>query len=66
MPRVSLTLPALASCKEMLFELSGNDKRPILTQVLDGADLPANRAYSSSGDTIWLCDKAALPENFRG
>jgi 6-phosphogluconolactonase/glucosamine-6-phosphate isomerase/deaminase len=65
-PRVSLTLPALASCKEMLFELSGPDKRPILTQVLAGDDLPANRASSASGETVWLCDKAALPENFRG
>jgi 6-phosphogluconolactonase len=64
-PRVTLTLPALGSCREMLFEASGSDKRAILTRVLDGEDLPANRAYSS-GETIWLVDKAALPENFRG
>jgi 6-phosphogluconolactonase len=63
-PRVSLTLPALNSCREMLFELSGSDKRAILTRVLDGEDLPANRAHSA-GETIWLVDKAALPENFR-
>jgi len=63
-PRVTLTLPALGSCREMLFEVSGSDKRAILTRVLDGEDLPANRAHST-GDTIWLVDKAALPENFR-
>ncbi len=64
-PRVSLTLPALASCREMLFELSGLDKRAILTRVLAGENLPANRAHSDH-ETIWLVDKAALPENFRG
>jgi 6-phosphogluconolactonase len=64
-PRISLTLPALGSCREMLFELSGPDKRAILTRVFDGENLPANRAHST-GETIWLVDKAALPENFRG
>ena len=64
-PRVTLTLPALGSCREMLFEVSGPDKRAILTRVLDGEDLPANRVHST-GETIWLVDKAALPENFRG
>jgi 6-phosphogluconolactonase len=64
-PRISLTLPALNSCREMLFEVSGPDKRAILTRVLAGENLPANRAHSS-GETIWLMDKAALPENFRG
>jgi 6-phosphogluconolactonase len=63
--RVSLTLPALNSCREMLFELSGADKRAILTRVLAGENLPANRARSN-GETIWLADRAALPENFRG
>src|SRR6266446_4930007 len=64
-PRVTLTLPALGSCREMLFEVSGSDKRTILTRVLDREDLPANRAHST-GETIWLVDRAALPENFRG
>lgn len=64
-PRVTLTLPALASCREMLFEVSGPDKRAILTRVIDGENLPAARAHSI-GETIWLVDAAALPENFRG
>jgi 6-phosphogluconolactonase len=64
-PRVSLTLPALGSCREMLFEVGGADKRPILTRVLAGEDLPANRVHSI-GQTTWLADTAALPENFRG
>src|ERR1700754_1814726 len=64
-PRVTLTLPVLASCHEMLFEAAGADKRPILTRVFEGEDLPANRA-SSMAASIWLVDRAALPENFRG
>ena len=64
-PRVTLTLPALGSCREMLFEVSGSEKRAILARVLDGENLPASRACSI-GETIWLVDEAAMPENFRG
>jgi 6-phosphogluconolactonase len=64
-PRVSLTLPALASCREMLFEVSGASKRTILTLVLSGENLPASRARSN-GETVFLVDAAALPEDFRG
>jgi 6-phosphogluconolactonase len=64
-PRVTLAPPALNSCREMLFEVSGAEKRAILTRVLDNENLPANRVHSTGG-TIWLVDKAALPENFRG
>jgi 6-phosphogluconolactonase len=63
-PRVTLTLPALASCREMLFEVAGAEKRAILMRVLGDENLPANRARSV-GETVWLIDKAALPENFR-
>jgi 6-phosphogluconolactonase len=63
-PRVTLTLPTLGCCREMLFEASGSGKRAILTRLLGGENLPANRAHSI-GETIWLVDVAALPENFR-
>jgi len=62
-PRVSLTLPALASCREMLFEVAGAGKRAILTRVLSGENLPAARARSN-GETVFLVDAAALPEGF--
>jgi 6-phosphogluconolactonase len=58
-PRVTLTLPVLASCREMLFEVAGSDKRAIMTRLLAEENLPANRARST-GDTIWLVDQAAL------
>ena len=64
-PRVTLTLPALGSCREMLFEVAGSEKRAILTRVLAGENLPANQARSV-GEAVWLVDQAALPENFRG
>jgi 6-phosphogluconolactonase len=65
LPRVTLTLPALGSCREMLFEVAGAEKRAILTRVLAGENLPANRAHAI-GETVWLVGKAALPENFGG
>jgi 6-phosphogluconolactonase len=64
-PRVSLTLPALASCREMLFEAAGASKRAILTRVFSGENLPAARARSNA-ETVWLVDEAALPEGFGG
>ena len=64
-PRVSLTLPVLASCHEMLFEIAGHDKQAILTRLFNGETLPALRARST-GETIWLVDRAALPEGIRG
>jgi len=64
-PRVTLTLNTLSSCREMLFEVAGAEKRALLTRVLGGENLPAQRACAI-GETIWLVDKAALPENFRG
>jgi 6-phosphogluconolactonase len=60
-PRVTLTLPTLASCREMLFEVSGKEKRAILANVVNSSDLPAARARSL-GETVWLVDSDALPE----
>jgi 6-phosphogluconolactonase len=64
-PRVSLTLPTLSCCREMLFEAAGKEKRAILTRAFAGENLPANRVQSI-GETVWLIDEAARPENFRG
>lgn len=61
-PRVTLTFPALGSCRKMLFEAAGADKRPILTRVVAGENLPANHAHSDQ-ETVFLVGKAAWPEN---
>jgi 6-phosphogluconolactonase len=58
-PRVTLTLPVLGSCREMLFEVAGSEKRAILTRLRADENLPANRARSA-GETVWLVDRAAL------
>ena len=60
-PRVTLTFPALAATREMLFLVDSADKRAILGRVLAGADLPAHHAYSD-GALVWLIIRAAAPE----
>jgi 6-phosphogluconolactonase len=60
-PRVSLTLPALASTREMLFLVVGRSKREVVGRIVEGADLPAARAHAQ-GDLVWLVDRAAAPE----
>jgi 6-phosphogluconolactonase len=62
-PRVSLTFPCLASTREMLFLVSGDEKRGILSRAFSGEDLPAMRAHARRGETIWLLDQAAAPKN---
>ncbi|WP_319796684.1 6-phosphogluconolactonase [Nitrobacter sp.] len=57
-PRVTLTLPALDSSREMLFLVTGDAKRDILSKITSGADLPGARAHSN-GVTTWLTDAAA-------
>lgn len=59
-PRVTLTFPALASCGQMLFLVSGADKRDIVSRALTDATLPAARAVSQNR-TVWLMDRAAAP-----
>jgi 6-phosphogluconolactonase/glucosamine-6-phosphate isomerase/deaminase len=58
---VTLTLPVLASCREMLFELAGTEKRTILARLSKDESLPANRARSI-GETVLLADYAAIGE----
>lgn len=57
-PRVSLTFPALASSQQMLFLVSGPEKREIFARVQRGDDLPATHMHSN-GLTTWLVDRAA-------
>ena len=59
-PRVTLTFPALASTREMLFLVSGDDKRDAIARVLQNEDLPSARAYSE-GELVWLVTRSAQP-----
>lgn len=58
LPRATLTLPALASCREMLFLVAGVGKRAPLARLAAGEDLPSGRARSI-GRTSWFLDAAA-------
>lgn len=66
-PRITLTLVALASARAVRFLATGSSKRPALTRVL-GDDpgsplaLPAARVAPSSGDLAWLIDRDAAPQ----
>jgi 6-phosphogluconolactonase len=62
---ITVADPGAMAATEMLFEVSGRDKRAILTRLFAGENLPANRARST-GETVWLVDRQALPENVGG
>jgi 6-phosphogluconolactonase len=57
-PRVSLTSTALASCRQMMFLVSGPEKRAIFARVEQGDDVPATRVHSNTR-TTWLVDRLA-------
>lgn len=61
-PRVTLTSPALASGREVLFVVSGAGKQKALAQVLAGEDLPAAHVQPV-GRLRWFADRAAAPED---
>ncbi len=52
-PRVSLTLPALNSTREMLFLVNDKKKRNVVARILRGEDLPATRV-KPHGAVAWL------------
>lgn len=56
--RVTLTRPALASSRHVLFLVAGAAKRPALTRITRG-ELPAARVAAASPDVEWLLDRAA-------
>lgn len=60
-PRISLTLAALASSREILFQVAGVAKKGIAARAMRETDLPAHRVRSQ-GETIWMFDEAALPD----
>lgn len=57
-PRITLTFPALASSRHVLFLVTGAGKRAPLARLAAGADLPAGRV-ASAGQVAWLLDEAA-------
>ena len=56
-PRLTLTLPAIARARLVLFTVAGADKREAITRIRNGDDLPANRVRAEH--VVWLVDHAA-------
>jgi len=57
-PRITLTRRALASCRQMMFLVSGAAKQAIFAQIQRGDELPATQIRSDAL-TTWLVDRAA-------
>ena len=57
-PRITLTVPALAASRHVLFLATGAGKRAPLARLAAGEDLPAGRV-TSAGTVAWLLDAAA-------
>jgi len=60
-PRISLTRPALASCREMMFLVGGAGKHAIFARIQQGEPLPATQIHSDE-TTTWLVDRDAAGE----
>jgi 6-phosphogluconolactonase len=57
--RMTLTFGGIARGRQVLFTVSGEEKREALQAIIDGADLPAARVRADR--VIWLVDRAAAP-----
>ena len=59
--RITLTYPALASARTVLFMVEGAAKQPAVTRVFAGdRALPATRVHAD-GEVIWYLDRSAAP-----
>ena len=59
--RVTLTLPALNSARQILFLVTGSAKAGIVQAIIEGAGqaLPAKRIRPAAGQLSWLLDAGA-------
>jgi 6-phosphogluconolactonase len=58
-PRITLTYPALESCRLILFLVSGAQKREALARArAHDESIPAGRLHPD-GEVVWLADRAA-------
>src|SRR5262249_31947203 len=60
--RVTITKPVIRAAKARMVLAAGAAKRPILEQVRAGADYPIAQVTRDAGETWWLVDRAAAPE----
>jgi 6-phosphogluconolactonase len=63
-PRMTLTLSGIARARLALFTVCGEEKRPAMQAVVEGADVPAARVRAER--VVWLVDRSAAPEGAGG
>lgn len=56
-PRLTVTFPALATAKLVVFTVAGSDKQGALARIRRGDELPAGRVRAER--VVWLVDEAA-------
>ena len=56
-PRLTVTLPALATASLAVFTVEGHEKQDAFARIRRGDDLPASRVRA--GHVVWLVDEAA-------
>jgi 6-phosphogluconolactonase len=63
-PRVTLTLPILNAARNVIFLVAGSDKRPVIAEILQGADAapryPA-AMVTGAGRALWMVEASAMP-----
>lgn len=59
--RITLTFPVINHAAEVMFLVAGEDKAPVLKEVLEGKALayPCQRVQPIDGRLLWIVDKAA-------
>jgi 6-phosphogluconolactonase len=59
--RITLTLPAIARARLVVFTVAGPSKRVAFERVRNGEDLPAGRVQAD--EVLWLVDREAAGDN---
>ena len=60
-PRITLTYPALESCRDCVFLVTGSAKKAILSAVFRNEEYPVTR-LKPLGRCAWLVDRHAAPD----
>ena len=61
-PRITLTYPALAASRDVVFLVAGTAKTAMVKAIFAGEDYPAGRV-TTQGRMTWMLDKAAAGED---